>query len=293
MLSVQKKQIPHGFTIVELLVVIAIIGILVGLLLPAVQAARESARKISCANNLKQIALATHGYHDTYKTLPMATDWRGKYYSFFTAILPHLEEDSLYKVYDSRLPYHAKENREAIGKMVPTYLCPAMVLPSEGPNVQCGDYLAPASYLVSSGTGDAWRDRHNGAIIRHTDGTTRMRDIRDGTSTTFLVGEGDYGLKNYKYRRGPCAGQPRGGTVAWGIGYPGYSIGSTIGIFNSDSLVNAYAEYQTFRSDHRSGVNFAFVDGSVHFITENIDSRLFDGLATRAGEEIISDVLNP
>jgi len=267
------------------LVVISIIGILVGLLMPAVQSARESARKITCSNNLKQIALATHLYHDTYKTLPMATDWRGKYYSFFTAILPHLEQDTLYDGYDSRLPYNATRNREVINKTISTYLCPAMVTPSDGPNTHCGDYLAPASYLASSGTGDAWRARHNGAIVRHTDGTTRLRDIRDGLSNTLLVGEGDYGLRNYKYRRGPCAGQGRGGTVAWGIGYPGYSIGSTIGIFNSDRLVNGYAEYQTFRSDHVHGANFAFADGSVQFIAEYIDARVLDSLATRNGQE--------
>ncbi len=276
-----------GFTLVELLVVIAIIGILVSLLLPAVQAARAAARRMQCQNNLKQIGLALHNYHDSYKSLPMATHWGGKYYSAFTAILPHLEQTPLFDGYDPKVSAFDPANTSVIEQRVATYLCPSMVLPRQVPSTACGETAAPASYAVSTGSLSAWGPIHNGAIIGHDKGSTALRDILDGTSNTFMVGELNYGLKNYNFTSGPCASQLRGGVVAWGVGYPGYSMATTVGVYNSAQLITGFNEFQTFRSDHVGGAHFCLCDGSVRFIPETTDANVIDALATRAGGEVV------
>ncbi len=283
-----RSKSRSGFTLVELLVVIAIIGILVSLLLPAVQAARSAARRTQCKNNLKQVGIALHNYHDTHRSLPMATHWRGKFYSAFTAILPHMEKTTLRNGYDAKRSAFDPTNADVIRERVPTYICPSMVLPREVPSPICGETAAPSSYAVNTGTLNAWGPIHNGAIIGHDKGSTAFRDIRDGTSNTLMVGELDYGLKNYNFGRGPCAGQVRGGVTAWGIGYPGYSMATTVGIYNSDRLITGFNEFQTFRSDHLDGSLFTLTDASVHFLADVIDASVLDALATRAGEEIVN-----
>ncbi|NOX57082.1 MAG: DUF1559 domain-containing protein, partial [Planctomycetes bacterium] len=177
-----------------------------------------------------------------------------------------------------------------VSTRIEPYLCPTMVLPRPVPEESCGEpKRAPGSYAVCAGTVNPWRERHDGAIVRQLDGITRFRDITDGTSQTLMVGEFDYGLKNYTWRRGPCAGRLRWGAAAWAVGYPGLSIGTTRGVFNSDRLINGYDEFYTFRSDHPGGVNFTLVDGSVRFISEKIDANLLDALATRQGGEPIGE----
>ncbi len=283
-------RIRRGMTLVEILVVILIIGILISLLLPAVQAARKAARRMQCSNNLRQIALAVEQYHGQFHKYPMATHWAtatepGKFYSPFTAILPFVEQDILFEEYDPGQSYSATVNADVVSKRVKTYLCPAMYLPREIPNSGCGETRAPSSYFASTGTEDIWAGPHNGAIIRHTEGTTSDKDIRDGLSMTLLMGEADYGLKNYLFTSGNCAGQVRGGFVTWGIGYPGATLGSTVGVFNSDQLISGMNEFQTYRSDHAGGANFAMCDGSVRFIGETVDASVLDAAATRNGRD--------
>ena len=122
----------HGFTLIELLVVIAIIGVLVGLLLPAVQAAREAARRMSCSNNLKQVALATHNYESSFRVIPAMTG--SSDFSVQARILPYIEQAGLSELiqFESPLltgpPWLARFNpelREAVETVVPTYLCPS------------------------------------------------------------------------------------------------------------------------------------------------------------------------
>jgi prepilin-type N-terminal cleavage/methylation domain-containing protein len=276
----------RGFTLIELLVVIAIIAILIAILLPAVQQAREAARRTSCKNNLKQIALALHNYHEQNNALPMASHWFLKFYSAFTAILPNTDQAPLFADYDPNLGYSSTTNRPVLGTNIPTFRCPAMVLTRQAPNASCNEFLAAASYAVSVGSLDAWGPVNNGALVQHDKGTVGLRNITDGTSNTLMVGELDYGLKNYMFTSGPCLGQHRGGVTAWGMGYPGYSIATTVGVFNSDMQITGANEFQTFRSDHVGGVQFALADGSVHFISSFINADLLDRLATRAGGEV-------
>lgn len=280
--------IYDGFTLVELLVVIAIIGLLVGLLLPAVQAARQAGRLASCQNNLRQIGVAFHQYHDTQGALPQATFYGTTYYSAFVAILPYLEQAQTLALYDSRLRYDDPHNVVAINQFIPTYLCPAMALPRTVPDLDpaCDEDGAVGSYAVCSGTNSAWTGPHDGAVVFARSGTVTFAGIRDGLSNTLLVGELDFGLTNYMW--GACRmDEIRWGASRWGVGYPGVSVATTFGVYNSDRLVAGLAEYQTFRSDHPGGATFVFAGGSTRFISEFVDARLLDALATRNGGEVV------
>lgn len=276
-------SLKRGFTLVELLVVIAIIGILIALLLPAVQAARAAARRTQCQNNLKQIGLAIHNYHDVHRSLPVASAWGTKFYSTFTAVLPYLDQQNKFDEYDGRLSVFDPTNVSAIQDYsVEAYLCPEMYLPRLVPDKSQGEFAAPASYAVCVGTNSAWSGPRDGAFVFDSDPKTSFRSMRDGLSNTFLVGELDYGLENY-YFRGTT--DVRGGVTAWAVGYPGYSIATTLGVFNSDQLVTGFDEFQTFRSDHAAGCYFVFGDGSVRLVATETAADVIDAQATRWGRE--------
>ena len=159
----------HAFTLVELLVVIAIIGILVGLLLPAVQAAREAARRMQCANNLKQMGLALHEYHDSHRTFPSGFIFPNRV--FWTGmILPYVEQGPLYQTLDFRLPFNDGNlpNGAACAKYLPIFRCPSSNSP-ERLSVQGVSNRVPSNYL-GVGSGTATRDRGE---IPEIMGTTR------------------------------------------------------------------------------------------------------------------------
>ncbi len=286
----------RGFSLVELLAVIAVVGILAALLLPAIQAAREAARRGQCLSNQRQIALAFHQHHDALSAFPHATEYGTTYLSAFTAALPYLEESARYAQYDRSLPYRSPVNLRVIEQTVPIYRCPSMDVPRAVPDLDpaCDEYGAAGSYAVSTGTENPWTGPHNGAIIFAPVGAssvnvvsaTRMTTITDGASQTLMLGELDYGLENYHW--GPCNNRSvRWGLARWGGGYPGVSIGATSGQFNSDRLISGFAELVTYRSDHPGGAHFAMVDGAGRFITNDVEEALLDGLATRDGEEVI------
>jgi prepilin-type N-terminal cleavage/methylation domain-containing protein len=271
----------HGFTLVELMVVIAIIGILISLLLPAIQAARSAARRAHCSNNLKQIGLAMHGHHDVHRALPPAISPRGDDSSAFVAILPYLEQENLLRQYNPEKSPLDEENLQVVNTPLSTYVCPAMTVGRPVPNSDCDDMGAPSSYALSTGSLATRYGPHNGAIVGIGSGCVTLSSVAnaDGTSHTLLAGELDYGLANWPDY---CEkGVTKGGTTQWAFAYPGVSWASTVGIFNSDRLVNGFAEWETFRSDHPGGAFFVLVDGSVHFVEEGIEPEILDALATR------------
>ncbi len=312
-MSLHRRRGRRAFTLVELLVVIAIIGILVALLLPAVQSAREAARRMSCGNNLKQVALATHNFHDTYKEFPYATrdrlegDSGDTWSTGFIQILPFLEADAMAQRWDNEEPRNSTDDHDGDGwtnallqqQVIPTYLCPSMVLPA-GP-LGAAENRAPSSYLFSAGTPSSvmlhygvyfpgGEPAFDGAIVpikthiappaaagpNHRR-PTRFADITDGTSNTFLAGESDF--------------MPRGvpstdmGAV-WAYGYIGYSWGTSNRKLNDHNIPTTAGTYGCFRSQHPGGVEFALTDGSVRFVTETIDHSVYQAVSTRAGGEV-------
>ena len=192
---VDRMNRTRGFTLVELLVVIAIIGILIALLLPAVQAAREAARRSQCTNNLKQFGLALHNYHDTYKTFPPYAQFTGVggalsmyTYSVQIKILPYIEQEPLYdRVKTASRDFYLDAGADATtqGIQVSAFVCP-----SDEPYPLSGR-LGYCNYPVSAGSNLGWNlgslNRHNG-VFRPTDGTN-ISAIQDGTSNTIMLAE--------------------------------------------------------------------------------------------------------
>ncbi len=325
----------RAFTLVELLVVIAIIGVLMGLILSAVQAARESSRKMSCQNNLKNIALACLSHETARGALPT-----GSYVnkvrkrnglSWLVELLPHLENDSLHseisrQVYAFRQTDPAKQapniyELEQVNEVrVPSYGCPS---DDEVVDNRNGEGLAGSSYAGVSGSaasrGDEERtvgDENNlcGAVnfdgVLYPGSRTKLRQIEDGTSNTLLAGERWYQLRAW------TAGAywpPPGGSGSLGntpvpdscmstlknvdaeiplnasiasVGYyKGHQDDERPGAAPADQKIVGYNNLP-FGSFHPGGANVCMVDGSVHFVEENIAPRVFVAMASRDGTEI-------
>lgn len=197
----RRRQRRPGFTLVELLVVIAIIGVMVGLLLPAVQAAREAARRMSCSNNLRQLALATHNYESTHGVIPAMMG--SSHYSPQARILPFIEQANLSDLIDFETPlilpplWQSRHNpavRELVALDVPTFACPSD--PGQRMfEINFADgtsgHSAGLNYMFSngSGTGTNYDDRYqtDGVVYEHS--WTRFRDVIDGMSNTVLMAE--------------------------------------------------------------------------------------------------------
>jgi prepilin-type N-terminal cleavage/methylation domain-containing protein/prepilin-type processing-associated H-X9-DG protein len=293
-----------AFTLIELLVVIAIIAILIGLLLPAVQKVREAAARIKCQNNLKQIGLALHAYHDAMGYLPTANTPAtaaypvGTFSSAFVAILPYVEQQNLYNLF---LPVPAFDN-PAAATPVAIFRCPSTASP---PPAQ---YIPGwSSYGACNGTDNADFTpdvtQDNGVIVRNNfygQGNqlgVSLTGITDGTSSTFMVGEMGFDLKDC-----PCySGQTPtsticGGLTAWANGYNGAAYGDSLFLFNSVAPGTAgggpydqFYRMALFRSDHPQGCNFLFADGSVHLFINGMSLTTYQALSTRNGGEVIPD----
>ncbi len=281
------KQNRSAFTLVELLVVIAIIGILIALLLPAVQAAREAARRMQCSNNLKQLGLALQLYHDTYKVFPYAAGGGGTYWSWSTLMLSSIEAQSTYDRIDFNYPYNARmeTNNEAMRTFLNVYQCPSAPenqlisccggIPGEADAAEA-NYSAIATHLPilrARATGD------DGTGVMYVNSHTRLRDVTDGTSHTFLVGECDLSQDD------PIK-----------IQYPSYFPGGNgfIGKMwaSENTITTAYGinsgghlDESDVESHHPGGAQFLFVDGHVAMLNEDIDQTLLEALTTRNGGE--------
>lgn len=289
------RRSNRGFTLVELLVVIAIIGMLVALLLPAVQSARASARRIQCVNNLRQIGLATANYASANNHLPPPTagaqfENRG---STFVLLLPYLEEGALYANYSLDKSIEDEGNAMVTSASVPVYLCPEMSTNRPVPDTECGEVLAPGSYVISSRTTFSGHGRLDGAFRNPVKGrrySLSYQHIQDGTSKTFLVGEVNYGHADFVWNDcGEKSGEPKWGDTTWANGYWFFAWGHMSAdlpqLFNNVDLFASPNSARTFRSDHVGGVNFVLLDGSVMFLADESDSKVREAMVTRAGQE--------
>lgn len=402
-----KRRKHLGFTLIELLVVIAIIAVLIALLLPAVQQAREAARRTQCKNNLKQLGLAMHNYHDAHRVFPPGlTSWNNPAASLFceyvatvspcipaslaqpasnssalTLILPFMEERALYNAYNMRLACCSRQNSTSTKGVVKSFLCPTN---ERGDTLILASYYftdaAPTDYILSLGgnalmtcaspyalTTDARAVGYPGPLkpgagAFNVNSNVGIRQIRDGTSQTILVGEAAGGnqlppgnpdgvntaLPNSAQIVPTSAIVGFGVDQPWSQGYIGGAGGSggygslfaatahdawydsQIRLGTADGGVNGFTPIKMnmnknrftrgtsykasltfgltsyapqtnpptkpavansvsgFRSYHAAMAQFLYADGSVQTVTENIDARIYVGLSSIAGREVLN-----
>ena len=301
-----------AFTVVELLVVITIIGLLLSLLLPAVQSAREASRRMQCMNNLKQIGLGLQNYESVHRRFPKGGSGavsltnptiRARHrLSWGASILPFIEQPSVYEAINRHEPFIHPSNLAAGQTFISTYLCPSA--PQGEPMRPNGDTPTSTTVYARTDYGGNYGERglrchpktncqNNYSDIGIMDGQGRgtlmlgqdqdvgIRDILDGTTHTILVGESPEGLhsiwighKNVFDQSAPLEARIRLGS-AWQSCHPVFK-----------SRVGNYCDFgQEFHSYHPGGSVFSFADGSSHFLVENIDLKLFSALLSRRGAE--------
>lgn len=289
MIAHRVKRTRPGFTLVELLVVIAIIGVLVALLLPAVQAAREAARRTQCSNNLKQISIAVHNYHDTCGSLPPGQPNTISGSSAFAAILPFMEQGNLYDQYDFTKPHTDPANEAVVAQRIKAFICPSCVFARQVPDLECESNRAPGTYAFNAGSGSTgFGSITNGAINNAESGMTSLASITDGTSNTFLSGESHWAFKDYTFTSGPCSGRIRGGFTVWSNPYNLSTLFTTLGGFNHQETAGISGRLANFRSNHPGGVNMAMCDGSVSMWATSTSQTVLDAMATRNGGEVVN-----
>ncbi len=303
----------HGFTLIELLVVIAIIAILISLLVPAVQKVREAAARTQCSNNLKQLALACHNYHDVYKHLPYNAqvinyNWSSdqnvpgpQTWTWIARILPYIEQGALASQYN--IPGGTMGQAQAgLTAIFPTLTCPVdveennpatdwMNIPGVAMGLTSYKGVSGSNWGVNGGStfttnfpnadpGPAGQDGldHGNGIFYRSDGNRRLtlQHIMDGTSGTFMIGES---MHSYDMH---CGGWP----------YPNYvNATCAIPLNYQDPPPSDYTDWPnrySFHSNHTDGANFALADGSVRFVSNNINLNLYRAMATIAGGETVS-----
>ncbi|WP_406697239.1 DUF1559 domain-containing protein [Singulisphaera sp. Ch08] len=300
-----------GFTLIELLVVIAIIAVLIGLLLPAVQAAREAARRMQCSNNLRQMGLAMHSYHATHEVFPPGyitgtqtsqpnSPETGPGWGWGAMLLNNLEQTAAYNAANFRLPITVPASLTIRTISLSVFLCPSstggsgpVVLKDAAGTTLVTD-LSPSQYVASAGQLEVeeFPAQNNGLFYRNS--RNGVRDITDGTSTTLMAGERSRNTADATWV-GVIPNSQVCTNPKWAVkscetanvmvlGHTGPSPDQ--GWVDVPNYKGAGAD--DFWSLHPGGCNFLFADGSVRFIKESVNPKIFSFLSTRAGGEVVS-----
>jgi prepilin-type N-terminal cleavage/methylation domain-containing protein/prepilin-type processing-associated H-X9-DG protein len=314
----------RAFTLVELLVVIMIIGLLVGLLLPAVQAARESGRQSRCQNNLKQLGLAMHNYHDARKCLPPGirlpydaaitdqTPWgyrfSDRFYSWGMFLLPYLEETTLYdksasSVQDPNAKMASPSAANGLKTRPAVFACPSDDLPVT--LLWSGRDYGTANYVGCYGRTNDFYGQNVGNFtgvsgVLHPRSKVKMNDITDGTSQTIMLGEVSSLERHWDFAAGWIgaywAGVPHymkyDGMVLRDT-HPDHPINSRLSDTQLSTANGGRGDHDGFGSRHPGGATFVFCDGTVRFLSENIDSSSSIGTYQRLGDKADGRTIQP
>jgi prepilin-type N-terminal cleavage/methylation domain-containing protein/prepilin-type processing-associated H-X9-DG protein len=302
-----------GFTLVELLVVIAIIGVLVSLLLPAVQAAREAARRTQCVNQLKQIGLACHNFHDTMGKLPMGglppTVTPGSQFSALTQLLPFMEQGPLYDLVNLTVPCTNSLNDIPRNSKIPGFICP-----SDGRDNPMSSVGAATNYMANTGamTFFVIPGRNNYSGVFYVNEASRLADMTDGTSNTAifserLLADGSNAIvskvEDVFFHPGDPATPDDAHNLCLGVDIT--NLSNQFPLFMGAPWMHHQHRYQHISppngrscgffvvgkstmppsSRHPGGVNVALGDGSVRFVPSAVDLLVWRAIGTRNGGE--------
>ena len=315
---------PRGFTLIELLVVIAIIAILIALLLPAVQQAREAARRTQCKNNMKQLGLGLHNYHDVFNCFPPGytarnvsrtspvTDETGPGYAWSFAILPQIEAGNVSNSINTDLDAVDPTNLlVAYTSVLDTFLCPSDTAPRifDTPDAAGNVVTLPSSnYPGIFGYRSVTMNAGEGTGVFFRNSNIKFRDIKDGTANTICVGERRHthdfipgaGIVNSNstwYAAIPGLSRPAGmgmmpdeGSGSMILGHVGQTMtgmgGMTMQMHSNPNQTNHIVHFSSY---HEGGVQFLLCDGSVHFLSENVDYSVFRNLGERADGNVLGE----
>jgi prepilin-type N-terminal cleavage/methylation domain-containing protein/prepilin-type processing-associated H-X9-DG protein len=330
MLGLRNGNRSRAFTLIELLVVIAIIAVLVALLLPAVQQAREAARRSQCKNNLKQIGLALHNYEGSSRLLPpgyvsapgfgtmdpLSGDW-GTGWGWLTHLLPNVEQAPLYNALNLNVACWDPLNAVLVKTSVAVYVCPSAANPDNAVNVEDVNHntlavFGRANYVHNVGWNDLWSappsvPQDYGGVangVMYRDSGVRFSNVTDGLSNTVFAGERSPNLSDAVWP-GAMPGsahfsRPPFGSI--GSGGPGTNWdcgGSYVGAHSGPSLYefpvvihppnSPLGHTDQMQSLHTGGAHILLGDGSVRFISESVNLRIWSALCSRDAGEVVGE----